>query len=111
MVRLKEAQTYHDKCVEKIAKENLRSKNVVKADLPGWDKPPEINGFIPDVYVYYVTTNIMEVETEDTIDSDIEQHKAFIKYAEENELTWFSLYLASDDGKCSMRDFWPGHNK
>jgi hypothetical protein len=61
-----------------------------KADLPGWSKPKEIEGFIPDLIAKKGKKEIiLEVETKDTAKLDTEQQKAFKKYSKrEEEITF-----------------------
>lgn len=105
--RTLEKQSAHDKCVEKLANERKNEGNTVEADLDGWDKPPEINGYIPDIRARTrATTRIIEVETEETLESDKDQHDAFKEYAEKNDNVYFWLYLADDEGDCKFKNTW-----
>jgi hypothetical protein len=53
----------------------------VMADhIPGFERPPEIEGFIPDIYAIKATcTYIIEIET--SSEDDKEQHAALKEYA------------------------------
>lgn len=39
--------------IRRSAKRHLKNGAEVFADIPGWPRPPKINGHIPDVYAYY----------------------------------------------------------
>ncbi len=61
---------------------NLRQDGwYVMADhIPGFERPPEIEGFIPDIYAIRAScTYIIEIET--SREDDKEQHAAFKSYA------------------------------
>jgi len=68
---------------------NKRTKNGQKkhgfttnADLPGWNKPKKIRGFIPDLIAKKGKKEIiLEVETKNTDKSDAEQQEAFKEYS------------------------------
>lgn len=46
----KGAMTYHDQKVREIAGRLKRAGYEVKADLPGYAKPPKMRGHVPDIY-------------------------------------------------------------
>jgi hypothetical protein len=74
---------------------------MVEAHIPGWPKPAYIGEYIPDIRARRDgSTRIIEVETEDTIISDVDQQGAFRWYAAENPGVVFLLYLAKDDFTC-----------
>lgn len=61
---------------------NLKQQGwYVMADhIPGFENPPEIEGYIPDIYAIRATcTYIIEIETSNK--DDKEQHEAFKNYA------------------------------
>ncbi len=74
-------QNAHDKGVYREAMNLQRNGWYVMADhIPGFDRPPEIEGYIPDIYaIKSDLTCILEVET--AFDDDLEQHNAFREYA------------------------------
>lgn len=85
-MRTKEGQTRHDSEVFRIGNEALgRGWKTVFVDLPGYSKPPIINGHIPDVYgTDGYSELVAEVETEDTkISHEVVQHSAFRRWQNE----------------------------
>ena len=88
--RTKTGQKKHDESVLRSAEWYKKHGFITKADLPGWDKPKKIGGFIPDLIAKKVKKEIiLEVETKDTNTSDADQQKAFKKYSErEKERTF-----------------------
>ena len=97
--RKPERQSDHDKCVETIANRWKNDGYTVYADLPNWNKPPEVGGYIPDVFAKKDTTvRVCEVETEDTM----EQHKPQWETFEKQYGTAFWLYLAEKGGTCKF---------
>jgi len=84
--RTKTGQKKHDESVLRSAEWYKKHGFITKADLPGWDKPKKIGGFIPDLIAKKVKKEIiLEVETKDTNTSDADQQKAFKKYSEKEE--------------------------
>jgi len=84
--RTKTGQKKHDESVLRSADWYKKHGFTIKADLPGWDKPKKIGGFIPDLIVKKGKKEIvLEVETKDTNTSDADQQKAFKKYSEKEE--------------------------
>jgi len=84
--RTKKGQAKHDKAVLRSA-QNYESRGYkVKADLPGYDKPKKIGGYIPDLIVKKgKREKIIEIETRDTNKKDVKQHQAFKEYADRNK--------------------------
>ena len=81
--RTKTGQTKHDKAVLGSVRSYQGLGYNVKADLPGYDKPKKIGGYIPDVIAIRVRKEkIVEVETRDSNKKDIDQHQAFKNYAD-----------------------------
>jgi hypothetical protein len=80
--RTKTGQKKHDEAVLRTVK-NYESKGYnVKADLPGYPKPKNIKGHIPDVIaIKGAIEKIVEIETNVTKDKDKKQHEAFKDYA------------------------------
>jgi arginine/ornithine N-succinyltransferase beta subunit len=97
-----ERQQLHDKCIENVAK-NLNNEGfTVEADIENWNRPPAINGYIPDIRaVRDGLIRIYEVETVQTLDEDVEQQRTFQKYSDEEEVFFF-LYLANNIGECEQ---------
>ncbi|MFA6476001.1 MAG: hypothetical protein WCV68_01145 [Candidatus Paceibacterota bacterium] len=85
-MRPKENQVIHDTEVANIASQYVRAGwPVVYSDLPGNNKPPVINGYIPDVYVRNGNAEVViEIETIDSKNSQqsIAQYKAFKSWAD-----------------------------
>jgi len=102
MKRTPEGQSDHDKCVKSLATDWVKDGFTVKADLEDWgDKPTKIKGYIPDIIAKKGhLTRICEVETEDTIEIDEDQRTEFKRYALENNLVFFWLFLALKGGEC-----------
>ena len=94
--RRPEKQTMHDRKVKEIADNYAAKAWIVKADLPGYQKPDIIYGHIPDVQAMLsrVYEDIVEVETQDSLQSDVEQHRAFELYARSKPNTEFKLVVA-----------------
>jgi len=81
--RTKTGQKKHDKAVLRSAEWYENQGYNVKADLPKWEKPKKIGGFIPDLIARKGKKEIIkEIETPDTNEKDQEQHEAFKEYAE-----------------------------
>lgn len=84
--RTKIGQKKHDESVLKSAEWYKKHCFITKADLPGWDKPKKIGGFIPDLIAKKGKKEIiLEVETKDTDKLDADQQKAFKKYSKREE--------------------------
>lgn len=80
--RTKTGQNKHDNAVSRSAKWYENQGFKVKADLPGWEKPKNIGGFIPDLIAKKGKKEIIkEIETKDTNEKDKKQHEAFKGYA------------------------------
>ena len=102
-MRTKENQTSHDSQVG-IQANSLIDKgfNKIFVDLPGYAKPPTINGHIPDVFAQKILngiiteTAIIEIETEDTLSTPhtFMQHSVFKQYATSRPNTWFATVIA-----------------
>ncbi len=105
--RLAEKQSAHDKCVEGLAKSQVKEKWAVKADLSDWEKPPKVVGYIPDIHAIKNTVQkIIEVETEETLETDKVQITAFRNYAETHNQVFFWLYVANEKGQCEYKGAW-----
>lgn len=64
----------------------------VKADLPNFVKPAQIGGFVPDVEAHKGVQKVIgEVETKDSMASDIDQRRAFRTNADALKNTTFKL--------------------
>lgn len=97
MKRTPERQSDHDKCVETIANKWKSDGYTVEADLPNWNRPPEIGGYIPDIMARKDTaTRVCEVETEETM----EQHRPQWETFERKYGASFWLYIAEKGGTC-----------
>ena len=84
--RTKTGQKQHDEAVLRSAQWYENQGYNVKADLPKWEKPKKIGGFIPDLIARKGKKEIIkEFETEDTNKKDQEQQEAFKKYAEKQK--------------------------
>ena len=99
--RTVQKQRDHDKCVENKANEWKNDGYIVFADLEGWNKPVEVEGYVPDVIARKKgVARICEVETEDTLEDHGPQWGAFKRFAEGIKGTSFWLFLAKEDGEC-----------
>ena len=84
--RTKTGQKKHDESVLRSAEWYKKHGFITKADLPGWNKPEKIGGFIPDLIAKKGKKEIiLEVETKNTDESDTDQQKAFKKYSKREE--------------------------
>lgn len=92
-------QNAHDKGVYREAMDLRREGWYVMADhIPGFDRPPEIEGYTPDIYALKAEiTYIIEIET--SFEDDIEQHSAFIEYARDFPNIKFMLYVVDIAGR------------
>ena len=78
---------------------NLKQEGwYVMADhIAGFERPPEIEGFIPDIYAIRNTcTYIIEIET--SLYDDREQHKAFKNYARQFSRIRFFVRIVNAAG-------------
>ena len=93
--------TSHDACVASWAGIYKRAGWTVHADIEGYLAPPEIDKKIPDIYATKSSTaNVIEVETDETIDTDHAkgQISTFKKWADESNYRTFKLFLANSQG-------------
>jgi len=82
MKKTKTGQKKHDNGVLKSVEYYKSIGYKVFADLPNYEKPKKISGFIPDVIARKGRKEvIIEVETKKTLVSDQDQQEAFKKYA------------------------------
>jgi hypothetical protein len=79
--RNRKEQSTHDKGVRTTAKKLERDGWSVQADhISGFESPPEVNGYTPDVYATKRGgTRIIEIETDR--EDDQSQHTAFRRSA------------------------------
>jgi len=99
--KTKEEDT-HDSCVSAIANELKNDKWDVKANLDGWGKPSEIEGFRPDIEAKKdCLTRICEVVNEGSLKTDKAQLKSLKYYCEEYD---FHLYVVDKYGKRRLID-------
>lgn len=97
MARTKKSQTEHNKKVQQLA-ENFEEKGYkVKADLPGYKKPPTIGGYRPDVFAEKgKSKTVVEVETPGSVDTarDRGQQQAFKKWASQSKTKHFKKVIS-----------------
>jgi hypothetical protein len=80
--RTKKGQKKHDESVFRSATWYKNKGFKTSADLPGWEKPKSIGGFVPDLIAKKGKKEIiLEVETKDTVDLDKDQQKVFKDYS------------------------------
>ena len=80
MPRTPRAQTQHDEMVSAGDSDLTGKGYTVYADIKGYTDPPNVGGYIPDIYAYNIEHKIVgEVETSDSIGSNHtkEQYTAF----------------------------------
>ena len=98
--------TGHDECVAKWVKIYKDDEWTVQAAIAGYNPPPTIGKKIPDIYATKSsTTNVIEVETDETINTDQakEQIATFKKWADESNLRTFRLFLANSKGCTELK--------
>ena len=79
----KAGQKRHDESVLRSVRQYEDKKYNVKADLPDYEKPKTIGGYIPDWITKKGKKEIIgEVETKGSNEKDKEQQEAFKEYAE-----------------------------
>ncbi len=101
LVSRRENQVAHDRCVESLARKLSLDGWMVEAHVSGWPKPAYIGEHMPDIRARRDgDTRVIEVETEDTLLSDADQHEAFRRYSAETPGVVFMLYLAKEDYTC-----------
>jgi hypothetical protein len=99
MVKKKaEEQKSHDECVRTVADELKKDRWEVKANLQGWEKPPKIGAFTPDVIAKKkgCLSRICEVATEEMFKGDRERYIEFKNYCDEYD---FHFYIVDKNGK------------
>ncbi|MBA7588087.1 hypothetical protein ES708_30135 [subsurface metagenome] len=80
--RTKTGQKRHDEAVLRSVKWYEGRGHKVNADLPDYDKPKKIGGYVPDLIAKKDKKEIiLEVETRNTNELDKEQQKAFKEYS------------------------------
>ncbi len=83
--RTKKGQIKHDEGVFKSATWYKNRGFKTFADLPGWEKPKSIGGFIPDLIARKGKREIVvEIETKNTANIDMEQQEAFENYTKKS---------------------------
>jgi hypothetical protein len=92
--------TSHDACVKEWAVVYKNAGWIVHADIPGYLAPPEVYGKIPDVYANCNTAHVIEVETDESINTDHAkgQIAAFKQWASQSTNRTFKLGLANAAG-------------
>jgi len=89
------SETRHDRKVRKIAAAYDGLGYLVRADIPGYDRPRPIRGKVPDVVaVRGKTTKVVEVETERAFAADKDQRCVFRDYAANKPRTKFRWTVA-----------------
>ena len=95
MIRTKEGQKKHDDGVALFAISLIKNGwSLVRSDLPGNIKPPQIGDHIPDIYARHgIEEVIIEVETNDTENSShsLEQYAVFRAWAKQSSSRQFLL--------------------
>ncbi len=84
--RTKTGQKKHDESVLRSVKWYEGRGYKVNADLPDYNKPKNIGGYIPDLIAKKGKKEIiLEVESKNTNKSDTDQQKAFKEYSKRRE--------------------------
>ncbi len=92
-------QFVHDQCISKLATELSSEGWTVEADILNWDQPSPISDYVPDIIARNSSrTRIYEVETEDTLERDMDQQNTFRQYAKQDRKISFWMYLVDDEG-------------
>jgi len=89
----------HDACVRIVADELKKANWTVKADITGFDKPPEVmKGYVPDVQAEKkgCVTRICEIATPEMFDGDLQKYIELKNYCNEYD---FHMYVVDKDGK------------
>lgn len=90
-------QSEHDAEVKRIARRHDRKGWTVRADVPGFPTPDSIGNRrprIPDVVARKRgAMRIFEVETEESVDADRNQHATFRRSASQRTRTTFELVV------------------
>lgn len=75
----------------------------VKANIGGWDRPPQVEGLIPILRGKRGDSiRIGWVCFEDEIEADRSSWEKLSNYAEQNKNTSFRLYSISENGDCKL---------
>jgi len=81
--RVKAGQKKHDEAVLRSVKWYEGRGYKINADLPDYNKPKNIGGYVPDLIAKKDKKEIiLEVETKNTNELDKEQQEAFKEYSE-----------------------------
>jgi hypothetical protein len=93
-----EKQSQSDACVREIAEEMKKDMWNVKADLPGFEKPSKIDGFLPKLEANKkgCMKRICEVVTEEMFAGDKQRYIEVKNYCDEYD---FHMYVVDKDGK------------
>ena len=76
------AQSIHDAVVRTVAENLAEDSDNVRADeIAGFEDPETVRGYVPDISVGSLPNRIFEVETDAS--DDIEQRRAFKRWAQE----------------------------
>lgn len=97
--RVKQNQEKHDATVAAWAEKVITAGwNHVWSDLPGNIKPPEIGGYVPDIYARHDNgaEYVIEVETRDSIESSHaqDQKTVFARWANSSTRRAFEIKIA-----------------
>jgi hypothetical protein len=98
MKKKAQEENSHDSCVREIAEEMKKDKWEVKADVPGFEKPPKVGEFQPDLVAKKdgCLSRICEVVTEDMFEGDKQRYIEVKNYCDEYD---FHFYVVDKDGK------------
>lgn len=101
--RSTQKQSAHNLGVKHEADELAISGWKVYADhIPGYKRPPQINGRIPDVYaIKNGRIRIVEIETNENDDHD--QHTAFRRHAGQKDNVRFYGWIVNASGRRIIR--------
>lgn len=92
MKRTKHNQTCHDESVRRRTAGLESNGWKVKADIPGYTRPSTLNGSRPDIdAIKGKKRRLIEIETQDSRFTDLQQHRNLRKYAKTQKNTEFKL--------------------
>ncbi len=97
MTRKSASQSKHDSLVQKDANALKNRGFKVKADIPGFSKPPTFYGYRPDIVAMKGRKRVIEeIETEDSLNSarDLSQQAAFKRVETAKKNTSFKRRIA-----------------
>jgi hypothetical protein len=94
--------------INKKAKDWEHEGFEVKANIGGWDRPPMIEGLIPDLRGKRGDDiRIGCIESDDEIENSIGKWEKLVAYSRQNKNVSFRLYSVNRDGVCNLWKSFP----